>query len=739
MLNLIINLRGKNLHQKSVLFATTTRSVLHWRGSWIVFLVTIIIGISAAFFLYSLDRFSLIYYGDSVSHLVRAREFVDSNNPGLFEQVGTAWLPLPHLLLLPFTLIDILFKTGFAGLAVSLPCLAFSAVFLYKIIKRHLDLPYIAIAGALLYATNPNILYMGITPMTEAPFLLFFIGAAYFFMRWMSGPRKYLSLNPKNEGKILGIATIPGIGSSSGGGGGVRSYRQSSHIFLDLAMCSIFISLATLCRYEGWVLPLIFVAFVIITEIRKRDYNHSRKYKCGIILVSFLSFSGIALWVIWNAYEYNDPLEFANAPYFSAASQARERPELRSSLYLQPWNVASLYGLTAFAIFGPVLLATAVLGYLFHRYLGSREERRKRRNLYLFLAMPPIFTVLSLLIGVGEMNQRQWFNSRYAILLAPFIISLTCVFLARLPHRFKKNHYLFAATVFIFFVYQFLTPALGVVTFLNATSNLAGNRPFQIQTAEALSSSYDGNSTILIITGSQQHNKIMHASGIPLKQFDQILERQSYKDSFKEPWLHAKYFILGKKPDNSAGNVAQYWLDRQSLLEKYFDTIYQDKYYKLMAIIDRSGSPNRSDASNQGPNSGSSSFSIAPETESSLLMHNHIHLNITADGNPMVIPANIGIDPQLHEDNSLDMYGPQKSPLHTHTSSGTLHVESKIITDYTLGEFLDVWGLPLGGKAIKMTVDGNPVSDYRNHILRDGQEIHLILCSNVRSLYPDRC
>jgi hypothetical protein len=148
------------------------------------------------------------------------------------------------------------------------------------------------------------------------------------------------------------------------------------------------------------------------------------------------------------------------------------------------------------------------------------------------------------------------------------------------------------------------------------------------------------------------------------------------------------------------------------------------------------------DASNPGPktdNSGSSNFRIAPESESSLLMHNHINLNITADGKPMVIPANIGIDPKLHEDNSLDIYGPQKSPLHTHTSSGTIHVESKIITDYTLGEFLDVWGLPLGGKAIKMTVDGMQVSDYRNHILSDGQEIHLILCSNVSSLYPDRC
>ena len=483
--------------------------------------------------------------------------------------------------MLPFTLIEPLFRTGFAGAALSLPSLAISAVFLYKIIKSHLNVGYVAIVGALLYATNPNIIYMGIIPMTEAPFMLFFVGSAYFFMRWMWDTSKYLSLNSSNEDKTLGLAELPAGRSSS------ENYGQSPYVFLDLITCSIFVSLATLCRYEGWALPVFFISFIVITAIRKKDYHHSIKYKIGIILVSTLSFSGIALWLIWNAFAYNDPLEFANAPYFSAAAQAFESPN-RAFLYLQPWNVASLYGVTAFAIYGPVLLVTALLGYLFHRCLGKTDERRKRRNLYLFLAMPPMFTVISLLVGIGEMNQKQWFNSRFAVFLAPLIILLSCVFLARLPGRFKKNHVKFAAIMFIFFTYQFLTPALGVVTFLNANHQFAVNRLFQIQTAEALASSYDGNSIIVIITGSSQQNNIMQASGIPLRQFDQILESGSHKDSFKEPWLHSEYIILGKKPDASAYSVAHYWLDRQLLLEKYFNTIYEDKYYKVMALSDGS-------------------------------------------------------------------------------------------------------------------------------------------------------
>jgi hypothetical protein len=74
--------------------ATAATSIIHGKEPLIVLVIAVIIGISSAFFLYANDRFSLMYYGDSISHLVRAREFVDSINPGLFEQLGTAWLPL---------------------------------------------------------------------------------------------------------------------------------------------------------------------------------------------------------------------------------------------------------------------------------------------------------------------------------------------------------------------------------------------------------------------------------------------------------------------------------------------------------------------------------------------------------------------------------------------------------------------------------------------------------------------
>ena len=53
-------------------------------------------------------------------------------------------------------------------------------------------------------------------------------------------------------------------------------------------------------------------------------------------------------------------------------------------------------------------------------------------------------------------------------------------------------------------------------------------------------------------------------------------------------------------------------------------------------------------------------------------------------------------------------------------------MESSVERDYTLGEFLDVWsGLDANGKTVKVTVNGQPVSDWRNHILSDKEQIDL--------------
>ncbi|MGI0011807.1 MAG: ArnT family glycosyltransferase, partial [Nitrosopumilaceae archaeon] len=357
----------------------------------LIILIVVSLGLAAAFYLYSVDKYSLLYYGDSTSHLVAARKIFDwAENPGL-AQIGTVWLPLPHFLLVPFSLIDPLFFSGFAGTALSLSCLAITSVFLYRIIRSLTGYSHIAFATALLYAANPNTLYMGITAMTEAPFVLFFVGGAYYFQRW------YQNLN----------------------------YNK----FHDLIKCSILVSLATFCRYEGWFIPV--VLLIIVGMLVRKQENWDTKTKVVTILICLIAFSCISIWVIYNFLNYGDPFEFANAQFYSASSQAADRP-YRAALYLQPLNVASIYGITAFAIFGPALLVGAILAIIFHKRPGGNHERK---ILFIFLAVPPAFTIVSLLVGIGEM--AYWFNARFLMLLSPLVIVAVSLFVSRIYEIMK--------------------------------------------------------------------------------------------------------------------------------------------------------------------------------------------------------------------------------------------------------------------------------------------------------------
>lgn len=119
-----------------------------------------------------------------------------------------------------------------------------------------------------------------------------------------------------------------------------------------------------------------------------------------------------------------------------------------------------------------------------------------------------------------------------------------------------------------------------------------------------------------------------------------------------------------------------------------------------------------------------------------MVMHIHPGLSLIIDGKPVTIPANIGIDASLYKNHTLDQYGmkmpdmpsmPVMYPTHTHDTSGTIHVESNVKRDYTIGDFLSVWGMDFSGKTVNMTVNGQPATDsnYRAHVFKDGEQIML--------------
>jgi hypothetical protein len=108
-----------------------------------------------------------------------------------------------------------------------------------------------------------------------------------------------------------------------------------------------------------------------------------------------------------------------------------------------------------------------------------------------------------------------------------------------------------------------------------------------------------------------------------------------------------------------------------------------------------------------------------------LARHDHVSLVLLMNGQQVVIPEGIGMKPELWHDHSLDQYGPSGiSPMHTHDTSGTIHIESTTSREYTVAEFLKMAGISTVN-ITKTTVDGNELVDVQNHAMKNGEKIQL--------------
>jgi hypothetical protein len=139
-----------------------------------------------------------------------------------------------------------------------------------------------------------------------------------------------------------------------------------------------------------------------------------------------------------------------------------------------------------------------------------------------------------------------------------------------------------------------------------------------------------------------------------------------------------------------------------------------------------------------------------------LIRHDHVHLDVIVDGARITVPAGVGMAepvdrgpgpcPPPPESLSIGDCAPghfftariATSPLHTHTSSGIVHIESDRRRTFTLGEFFDEWRVRLSssciggycagnGKALRVFVDGKRVfGNPRRLALADRQEIAVV-------------
>jgi hypothetical protein len=106
--------------------------------------------------------------------------------------------------------------------------------------------------------------------------------------------------------------------------------------------------------------------------------------------------------------------------------------------------------------------------------------------------------------------------------------------------------------------------------------------------------------------------------------------------------------------------------------------------------------------------------------------HVHAHLDVFVDGQKHEVPSQVGILSSPH-----CFYW-----LHTHDTTGVIHVEAPQQKEFLLGQFMDIWSQThsssksffdsVAGKPIKAYLNGTEVQgDYRNIELKSRQQIVL--------------
>jgi hypothetical protein len=114
-------------------------------------------------------------------------------------------------------------------------------------------------------------------------------------------------------------------------------------------------------------------------------------------------------------------------------------------------------------------------------------------------------------------------------------------------------------------------------------------------------------------------------------------------------------------------------------------------------------------------------------------VHWHARVNIKVRGEDVAIPANIGIpvgQPTAHPEN-----------MHTHAEDHVIHIEKLppvYEKDLKLGNFFTVWGKQFNSQCVvdecaeedgrvRMTVNGQDNTQFENYLLRDGDQIEIVL------------
>ncbi|HTT24568.1 MAG TPA: hypothetical protein VMG82_36970, partial [Candidatus Sulfotelmatobacter sp.] len=462
-------------------------------------------------FLFYFKNGQVLLYGDAVAHINIARRVFDSKTPGLL-QLGTVWLPLPHLLMIPFLVSMRMWQSGAGGSIPSMAAYVFGAVGVFRLTRSVLsgsDPPdSIARASAwiaaIIFAANPNLMYIQSTAMGEAIYLAFLIWAAAYFAEWM----------------------------------------RSSPV--ALTRCSLCLAGACLTRYDGWFVSAVIVGIVLLRLLIHRWSTNetggapllataARSGKRDLVRFMLITAAAPTLWLAYNAIVYRNPLEFENGPYSAKAIELKTQaagnpghpgggnPLLAGMYFLKAAenNVASNKWLQrGWVLF---MLAAVMIPFFLSRREAWRAYAKSTWQLALLLVPIPFYALSIAYSGVPIFIPQWWpfthYNVRYGLQLLPaFSVAVAVLISFALRDESWNWRFRFVGILvllaFVLASYSRVWRA-GPVCLQEAEINMKTRNQLEIQLSKWLEK-LPPQATLLMYTGD--HVGAVQRAGIPLNQ-----------------------------------------------------------------------------------------------------------------------------------------------------------------------------------------------------------------------------
>src|SRR5262245_53994033 len=338
--------------------------------------------------LYSYNSGILDLHYDGVARLNIARRVLDHPVPH-YSHLGTVWLPLQHLLLLPWVQNDFLWSTGLAGTIISVLAFWAACYCLFGLSLLTHGSQWAGVLSVAAFALNPNILYFQSTPLGEMLYIALF------------------------------LATLLAL---------IKLCDQLS--IRSALTCGGCVLLASLTRYDGWVLAPLGAALVSTAAIC--DNRLGRESAFAITVFTFIATSGIAGWFIYNQAAFNDPLAFLRGQYATERNIGRIVQEAGLSTYPPRGDTLKslIYYIEAARLgAGDILLIAGTLGFCTVLWWRSWNQPALWSAVLCFL-LPPVFYILNMVRGSGiifvpSLPPHGILNVRYTALFIPGL----CLFL----------------------------------------------------------------------------------------------------------------------------------------------------------------------------------------------------------------------------------------------------------------------------------------------------------------------